>query len=166
MDIRIQYASAPYFSRLREALQVVAAERVYLEMVEAPPLDTVSRFQADLIEKNGPSYYAIEGERVVGWCDIFPHKNPRQSHRGGLGMGLLPAYRGKGLGAKLLDATVTHAAKFGLEKVELHVYTTNEPAIALYRKFGFTDEGVIRHYRKVDGLYFDALAMAKFVQPS
>ena len=46
----------------------------------------------------GPVYYAVEGEKVVGWCDVFPINNPRQSHRGGLGMGILPGYRGKGIG--------------------------------------------------------------------
>jgi ribosomal protein S18 acetylase RimI-like enzyme len=78
-------------------------------------------------------------------------------------MGLLPAYRGKGLGGKLLSSVLEHAKKFGLEKVELHVYTTNQPAIALYKKFGFQQEGLIQKYRKLDGKYFDCLAMGKLL---
>lgn len=163
MMIRIAYASEPFFKSFHDALSTVAAERIFIEMIEAPPLERVVSFQSGLIAKNGPVYYAIDNDRVVGWCDVFPEKNPRQSHRGGLGMGLLPEYRGRGLGSKLLASVLEHAKRFGLEKVELNVYTSNTPAIELYKKFGFEQEGLIRKYRKLDGQYFDCLAMGKFL---
>lgn len=94
---------------------------------------------------------------------IYPEENPGQNRRGGLGMGLLPEYRGQGLGSKLLGSVLDHAKNFGLEKVELHVYTSNQTAIALYKKFGFEIEGLIKKYRILDGEYFDALTMAKFL---
>lgn len=163
MEIEIIYPSEKYFASFHEALSSVARERVYIEMIEAPPFEKVSAFQKDLISKNGPVYYATHDDRVVGWCDVFPEENPRQSHRGGLGMGLLSDFRGKGIGSKLLKEVLDHAKKSGLEKVELQVYTSNEPAIALYKKFGFEQEGLIKKYRKLDGKYFDCLAMGKFL---
>jgi RimJ/RimL family protein N-acetyltransferase len=163
MSVKIIYPSEQYFESFHEALSVVASERVYIEMIEAPALEKVVGFQSNLISKNGPVYYAVDENRVIGWCDVFPFENPRQSHRGGLGMGLLPEYRGKGLGSKLLSAVLDHSKKFGLEKVELHVYTTNLPAIAIYKKQGFEQEGLIKKYRKLDGQYFDCLAMGKFL---
>jgi putative acetyltransferase len=78
-------------------------------------------------------------------------------------MGLLPEFRGQGLGSKLLSAVLDHAKKFGLEKVELNVYTSNTPAVALYKKFGFEQEVLIKKYRKLEGQYFDCLAMGKFL---
>lgn len=78
-------------------------------------------------------------------------------------MGLLPEYRGQRLGSKLLSAVLDHSKNFGLEKVELNVYTSNTSAIALYKKFSFEQEGLIRKYRKLDGQYFDCLAMGKFL---
>lgn len=163
MSIQIIYPSEKYFASFHEALSKVASERIHLEMTEAPPLEKVSGFQMGLISKNGPVYYALEKERVIGWCDVFPAENPRLAHRGGLGMGLLPEFRGQGIGGKLLQAVLDHSKKFGLEKVELHVYSTNVPAIALYKKFGFEQEGLIKKYRKLDGQYFDCLAMGKFL---
>jgi len=162
-EVVIVYPSEKYFESFHESLGVVARERIHIEMVEAPPLEKLAKFQSDLIGKNGPVYYAVLNGRVVGWCDIFPYSNPRLCHRGGLGMGLLPEFRGRGLGSKLLLSTLDHAKRFGLEKVELNVYTSNAAAIALYKKFGFEEEGLIKKYRKLDGHYFDCLAMAKFI---
>lgn len=163
MSTEIIYPSERYFKSFHNALSTVAKERVYIEMIEAPPLEKVSSFQSGLISKNGPVYYAINNDQVVGWSDVFPEENPRQNHRGGLGMGLLPEFRGQGLGSKLLSSVLDHAKKFGLEKVELNVYTSNTPTVALYKKFGFEQEGLIKKYRKLDGQYFDCLAMGKFL---
>lgn len=163
MSAQIIYPSEKYFASFHQALSQVASERVYLEMVEAPPLEKVSEFQRDIIGKNGPVYYAIDNERVIGWCDVFPKDNPRHCHRGALGMGLIPEYRGQGLGSKLLSAVIAHSKQFGLEKIELSVYTSNTSAIALYKKLGFEQEGLIKKYRKVDGQYFDSMIMGMFL---
>ena len=160
----VVYASAGLIDSFYAALSEVASERVYIEMIEPPPLEKVRGFQTSLIEKNGPVFYAVEtGDTVVGWADIFPSENPRLKHRGSLGMGLVKSHRGQGLGTKLLSSALAKAKEFGLEKVELTVYTTNTAAIALYKKLGFEIEGHIKHYRKLDGVYFDCLAMGKFL---
>jgi ribosomal protein S18 acetylase RimI-like enzyme len=163
VSVEIVYPSEKYFPSFHDALSIVARERIYIEMTEAPLLEKVSGFQQELISKNGAVYCAIDNEKVVGWCDVFPMSNPRLAHRGGLGMGLIPEYRGRGVGTKLLSSVLDHAKRSGLEKIELYVYTSNTPAIALYRKFGFLEEGIIKHYRKLDGVYFDCLAMGKFL---
>lgn len=162
-EVKIIQGHVDFIESFYSTLSFVAHERIYIEMTEPPPLDQVRNFQMSLISKDGPIYYALDGDKVVGWGDVFPQDNPRQKHRGSLGMGLLPEYRGKGIGSALLENVIKKAKQFGLEKIELHVYTTNEPAITLYRKFGFTQEGTIKKYRKLDGEYFDCLAMAKFL---
>ncbi len=163
MTTKIIYPEEKYFKSFFETLSKVAAEQIYIEMIEAPPFEKVAGFQKSIIDKDGSAYYAIHNDQVVGWCDVFPLDNPRQKHRGYLGMGLLPEYRGKGLGTQLMTAVLAHAKKSGLEKVELHVYTTNIAAIALYKRCGFEEEGIIRKYRKLNGQYFDSMAMGKFL---
>ncbi len=132
-------------------------------MLEPPPLEKVMGFQFELMKKQGPVYYAVLDRKVIGWCDIFPKDSPLQKHRGGLGMGLLPEFRGQGIGAALLTHTLDKAKSFGLEKVELNVYTTNTHAISLYKKNAFVEEGLIKRYRKLDGQYYDSISMAKFL---
>jgi putative acetyltransferase len=132
-------------------------------MIEPPEPQKTHDFQMKLITSGAPVFYAVDGERVVGWADVSAAANPRLAHRGFLGMGLVRSHRGQGLGPKLLDAALARAKTFGLEKVELSVYTENQPAIRLYQKAGFEQEGLIRHYRKLDGVYFDCFAMGKFL---
>ena len=47
-----------------------------------------------------------------------------------------------------------------MQKLELHVFPHNEPAIRLYETYGFEREGYRRaHYRRA-GEYVDAIVMA------
>jgi RimJ/RimL family protein N-acetyltransferase len=51
------------------------------------------------------------------------------------------AWRGRGVGTALLEAAIDWARRAGLHKLTLSVFPHNETAIALYRKFGFVEEG-------------------------
>ena len=57
-----------------------------------------------------------------------------------------PAARGRGLGARLLAALLAQAAERGATSVLLEVRADNDPAIALYRRFGFERIAVRRRY--------------------
>ena len=74
-------------------------------------------------------------------------------------MGVLPRYRGQGTGRPLAEKTIVLAKRIGLERIELDVYATNKPAIALYKSLGFALEGVKRKGRKLDGIYDDVVVM-------
>jgi RimJ/RimL family protein N-acetyltransferase len=161
--MEIVYPSESYLKGFHETLDSVAKEQIYIEMIEAKTFDETAAFQKKLISNNWPVYYAIADGRVVGWADITPSANPRLAHRGFLGMGLAKDFRGKGLGTQLLNCTLSHAKTIGIEKVELTVYTDNLAAIRLYKKCGFQEIGVIKHYRKLNGRYFDCLEMELFL---
>jgi ribosomal protein S18 acetylase RimI-like enzyme len=74
-------------------------------------------------------------------------------------MGVLRAYRGKGIGRRLVEATIAKARELGLEKIELNVYSSNDAAIALYRSLKFVDEGRKVRGRLMDGIYDDVIIM-------
>lgn len=147
----------------RAACETVAAERIYLGRVALPSFDASTSFVDKMITNNWPMYVAVEGQTVVGWADIMPVEIPECAHRAMLGMGVIAARRGTGLGGLLLAECLAHAPRCGIAKVELTVYTNNAPAIALYRKHGFKDVGVSHDYRRLDGVTYDALLMEKFL---
>ncbi|MBD1913412.1 MULTISPECIES: GNAT family N-acetyltransferase [unclassified Leptolyngbya] len=73
-----------------------------------------------------------------------------------------PLYQGQGVGYALMQAVVDLADNWlNLHRVDLMVYPDNEGAIALYKKFGFTTEGILRDYSFRAGIYCDAMTMAR-----
>ncbi len=62
-----------------------------------------------------------------------------------------PAYRGRGIGRRLLDETIRTARREGCRVVALETQTTNVPAITFYRKAGFEIDGIdLSYYRNDD----------------
>ena len=122
-------------------------------------------FHQSVSSRPCPIIQPLRCARVVGWCDIIPMRGVDFSHCGLMGMGLHVDYRRQSIGTRLLNATIQAAKEYGLERVELEVYTSNIPAIRLYEKRGFVPEGVKMKARKLDGEYFDIQVMALFINP-
>ncbi|WP_076867052.1 GNAT family N-acetyltransferase [Bradyrhizobium mercantei] len=140
-------------------LDIVARERRYLSFLEAPPIEMTRAFVRDNIDRGFPQLVALGDGEVVGWCDVRPKARPIHAHVGVLGMGLLPAFRGQGLGLKLIRQALAASKQFGFRRVELTVRVENANAVALYRKVGFELEGRLRDDVCVDGVYGDLLVM-------
>lgn len=148
-----------FISNFWSVLDSVAKERQYLLMVEAPPIASTEQFIKNIIEKDYPQFIAMVDESVIGWCDIIPNIREGAKHVGNLGMGILPAFRGKGIGKKLIETTICDAWKKGLLRIELEVFASNVRAIALYEKVGFILEGKKRKGKHLDGIWDDNLIM-------
>ena len=56
------------------------------------------------------------------------------------------AYRGRGIGKRLMEAAMEKAAAIGGERFTLEVRESNKAAIALYRSLGFNEEGKRRDF--------------------
>jgi len=100
---------------------------------------------------------------VVGQLGLhtFP-SHPRRRHVGQLGMAVRDDWQGKGVGTALMQAAIDLAENWlNLSRLELEVYTDNEPAIRLYKKFGFTIEGTLARFAYRDGCFVDTYTMAR-----
>ena len=142
------------------ALDFVAREGRYLAFVEGPPLENTRAFVLDHIQRGLPQFVAVSAGEVVGWCDVTPKERPIYAHGGVLGIGLLPQFRGQGIGTNLIRATLAATRTIGLHRVELTVRQNNTRAIELYRKVGFVVEGLQRDAVQIDGLYENTVCMA------
>ena len=112
------------------------------------------------IAGGNPQFVAIGGDAVVGWCDVTPMERAVFAHRGVLGMGVVPEYRGRGVGRALVEATLSAARSKGLARIDLEVRADNAAAIGLYRAVGFKVEGVKRDALRLDDGRFDLVVMA------
>ncbi len=144
----------------RACLDVVAREKRYLAQIEALPLDRIEAFVRDSVATDAVQFMAVQGRQVVGWADVFPSWAHAVAHCGSLGMGVLPAFRGQGIGRRLLQACIDKARAKGITRIELEVRADNQPAIGLYRSMGFEQEAVKRRAMRFDGHYHDALLMS------
>ena len=89
-------------------------------------------------------------------------RSPKRRHVGVLGMAVHDTWHGRGVGTALLNAAIKLADRWpNLKRLELTVYTDNEPAIRLYEKLGFKIEGTLSNYSLRDGDFADAYAMAR-----
>src|SRR4029078_7768222 len=118
----------------------VMRERRYMAFVEGFPIDEAAAVVARHMRLGNPQLVAADAGHLVGWCDIRRETIPVYAHAGHLGMGLLPEYRGRGLGEGLIRASIDAARVAGFERIELSVYARNVRAVALYRKVGFLHE--------------------------
>ncbi len=162
MDIRYERASEKYTASYCAAVDAVARERKYLAGTTGFPEDSTRRFVRNIEKNNLAQFYALDGDKVVGWCDILPKQHEGFGHVGVLGMGVIASHRGMGIGKHLLRRTLDHAKNAnGLEKVELEVFKSNTAAIGMYESMGFVHEGERIDARKLDGQYDNLVLMGK-----
>ncbi len=160
MTIEVVPIAPEHIESYWRAIDIIARERKYLTLLEAFPLPQTREFLLDLMEKGDPVFVALANGGVVGWCDIRRYPFPAHSHRGTLGMGVVPDYRGRGIGARLIDQALTRAFATGFVRVELSVRADNQRAVQLYEKVGFVREGLLRDAVFVDGEFHNTIAMA------
>jgi putative acetyltransferase len=71
-------------------------------------------------------------------------------------------WQGKGVGSALMAAAIDLADNWlNLSRLELEEFTDNEPAIALYKKYGFIVEGTHKNFAYRNGQFVDVYAMAR-----
>lgn len=79
------------------------------------------------------SAVALEGRKIVGMGLLGV-----RGRRGWIGgMGVLPRYRDRGIGRRLMERLIEQAREADLDTVQLEVITQNERAYHLYQSLGF-----------------------------
>jgi len=133
------------------------------------PFPSVEQWRKKIAEPPEGLYSLVAciDREVVGLIGLhtFPNQ-PRRHHVGAIGMMVRDDWQGKGVGTQLMEAVVDLADKWlNLSRLELGVYPDNEPAIKLYKRFGFQVEGTQIASAFRDGEYMDTLMMARIRLP-
>ncbi|MBD0300932.1 MAG: GNAT family N-acetyltransferase, partial [Tolypothrix sp. T3-bin4] len=108
---------------------------------------------------------ALLDDKIVGHAMLDPMSLSALAHIVRLNIFVYPGFQRQRIGQTIMNHLLTWAKETpGVEKVELLVRATNKPAIALYKKIGFFEEGRFKKRLKLpDSSYIDDLAMALFV---
>jgi GNAT superfamily N-acetyltransferase len=106
-------------------LDVIARERRYLSLLEAP-LEETRSYVRHIIEHGYPQLVALAAGEVVGWRDMTPKSRPARAHAGVLGMGVLQPFRGRGIGTRLLQRTLDASRTSRLQLIKARL---QEPSL-------------------------------------
>ena len=82
--------------------------------------------------------------KVIGYCKVGPLTVPVEPLRPAIELRQLyfdHAWLGRGLSAPLMDWAIGEARRRGAEELYLSVFTENDRAQALYRRYGFVEVG-------------------------
>jgi RimJ/RimL family protein N-acetyltransferase len=138
---------------MAELFAAVAQERDGI--ATEPPVDVRQR-TAQFARSADASLVAVAGGDIIGML----HVEVSRFGFGELSMLVDAGRRGRGVGSALLLAAIDWARDHGLHKLCLEVFARNTPAIALYRKSGFVEEGRrVRQYRRASGELWDSIIM-------
>jgi len=114
-----------------------------------------------------PVIVAESGGAIVGWgsLNVF---NPRPAYRhvADFSVYVERAWRGKGVGHRLLERLIEVAREIGYHKMVLSTFPTNAGGVRLYERLGFSRVGVYHEQGMLDGQWVDTLIMEKLLQPT
>lgn len=162
--IRIRRAEPEDFAAVRAIYAAPRAQAGTLQL----PLPSLDLWRKRLQSEN-PNVHmllACVGDEVVGQLGLHTAAHRRRIHVGEIGMGVRDDWHGRGVGTALLKAAIDMADRWlQLRRLELQVYADNVAGIRLYERHGFVEEGRHRDYAYRDGVYVDALTMARLCAP-
>lgn len=122
-------------------------------------LRTIKKGQAVLL-------VAEHNNSIVGTTGIDLNRE-RQNHIGMFGISIKNGYRGIGLGKYLMGEIIKLAKKELKPKpqiIRLSVFSTNEPAIKLYQKYGFKKTAKIPKQIQHKGKLVDEIIMLLYLR--
>jgi ribosomal protein S18 acetylase RimI-like enzyme len=127
-----------------------------------PDVQAFQAYLTTLRQRPGAVFLIAREQQLCGFLLLNPRAEARLSHAADLKMGILPAFRGQGVGQRLLAHAFELAIDEGmLEILYLMVRADNPSALHLYEKSGFIRKAVLDKDSKIDGHYIDGILMSK-----
>jgi RimJ/RimL family protein N-acetyltransferase len=153
VQFAVRSASVDDAKAMAELFAAVAEERDGI--ATEPPVDIAER-AAQFARTISSSVVAVADGQIIGMLHVAVSRHGF----GEIGMHVDRGWRGRGVGAALMQAAIGLAREQRLHKLSLEVFAHNTAAIALYRKCGFVEEGRrIRQYRRASGELWDSIVM-------
>jgi phosphinothricin acetyltransferase len=111
-----------------------------------------------------PVIVAESEDAIVGWgsLNVF-NARPAYRHVADFSVYVERAWRGKGVGHRMLERLIELAREIGYHKMVLATFPTNEGGVKLYERLGFSRVGVYHEQGMLDGHWVDTLIMEKLL---
>ena len=165
--VAVRLATGQDVPALIELINRLASEARLLFVVPVDPETGADDLRQFLLmtaaSGNNAVLVACERATLIGLATATGGVHPAKRAAVEIGIGVLAAHQGYGVGRALMAGLEAWARAAGIRRLQLPVVTTNAPAIALYRKCGFALEGTLRESAWVEGRHVDQYMMAKLL---
>jgi len=160
----IRAAEQRDLSGLVGVIREVAREGTYIEAeTVADLLDHEEVILRHTEVRSRMVFVACVDDEVVGWVHLDLPETEKLAHTAVLTVGLLPGYRGHGIGTALLDRGGRWACEHGFGKLYNSVPATNETAISFLESQGWEVEATREDHYRIGGDYVDEVMLATFL---
>lgn len=162
VDYVVRMATQRDLPGLADVVRVVAEEGTYFEAETVA--DVIEHDEVVLRHNELGSrlfFVAAVDDEPIGWVHLDLPEAEKLRHTAVLTVGLLPEYRGKGIGATLLERGQSWARDNGYEKLYNSVPAINDDAISFLENHGWVREAVRERHYRIGGDYVDEVMLAK-----
>ena len=164
-DVKVRRATPEDAPGIVAVLAVVIDERIHSAIDRVWSVEQERRYLESLSAREVMHVALNAADRVVGlqilerWSAVLDS----MAHVGQVGTFLLPAWRGRGIGRELWNATAAFAREARYQKLLVQVRGTNTHAQYFYRRLGFVDCGRLSRQVMIDGCEDDEILMELFL---
>jgi ribosomal protein S18 acetylase RimI-like enzyme len=133
----------------------------YHESLAAPESMWRERIQPSF-DNTGRIFLADAGGQLAAMTGVLREKGTKVDHSAFIwGVYVRPAFRGQGLGERMIRSAIGWCEETKLRFVRLTVVTSNHAAIRCYKRCGFEEVGVQPEVIRVGDTYHDELLMVR-----
>lgn len=128
-------------------------------------IEQEEEFIKNTLKKDNSLFIIAEvNGKVIGNLNFSGGPRQRNAHVGEFGVSVLKEYWGNGIGEELIRYLVNWSKSSGIiRKINLRVRTDNKAGINLYKKIGFSEEGVLKRDYLINGKFYDSLSMGLLI---
>jgi len=160
---------------VRDAEELIAAAKCYLRTSDyllsyEEEFNPTKKEETEWIKShdnaNSLILVAIYDKKIIATLNVIAFTYRKLNHVATLGIGMLPEWRGVGLGYAMMDSIIQWAkTKTGLKAITLEVFSENKAAIGLYEKCGFVKDGEKENYfMDKNGNYYNNTLMTLYLK--
>jgi L-amino acid N-acyltransferase YncA len=108
-----------------------------------------------------PIRVAEAAGEVVGWLSLSDFYDGRPAYNGTAEIGIYvkEGHRGGGTGSRLLEEAIERAPALGIKTLTAGAFTSNEPSLKLFSRFGFERWAHFPRVAELDGAERDLVVL-------
>ena len=166
MDTTIRKATSADAAAAANVMNAVILERKYTALINPFTEEEEHEFISGLGPRSAMFVAEVE-DQIVGLQVIEPdglaQYTDSMQHVATVGTYIHANFRGYKIGQLLAEASLAFARDNGYKKISIQVLANNTRALRFYRNLGFEDIGIAQKHVKLNGHFYDAVYLEKFI---